>query len=515
MAEPFPKRWQALTGISILSLVGFVDFTVVNTILPGIQRDLHASVDQLQWVMNAFFLMLVVFMVTTGRLGDIYGRRKALYAGVVVFAIASFVAGAAPSAEILIACRFVQGMCAAALLTCAVGLVNHHFPETEQGRALAIFMSITGFGLAVGPLVGGLLMSALSWRWAFYVNVPVVAIGFAIAWNAVRETPPQTEERVDWLGLAFLTPGMTALIIAIMKANDWGWTAPLFLATAAAAVVLLAVFVVVERRVQFPIINFALFSNRTYLACTVVAITLGGFIGLGSFMAPQYLQTVRGEEPYIAGLMLLPISALVVIVPPLIGKLADDIGPLPFLTAGQVAIALSALAQIFFQPDSAALFVLFGLGLFGFGWGLQQATAALAATSPFPQAQASVVIGVLYSIWNVGSCVGLAVGGLIFEVLDKASLDGALAREKIELSAQGRHVVRSLLSDPSQAQKALSELAPGLEAKILPIFRDSFMAGYGGAMWYLLITCAVGAVLVPLIARKAMRPKPAGSRAAG
>jgi EmrB/QacA subfamily drug resistance transporter len=415
MADAYERRWRALIGISVLCLVAFVDFTVVNTILPGIQRDLHATVDQLQWVMNAFFLMLVVFMVTTGRIGDIYGRRKALYAGVIVFAVASLVAGAAPSAEILIACRFVQGICAAALLTCSVGLVNQHFPENEQGRALAIFMSVTGFGMAIGPLVGGFLMSALSWRWAFYVNVPVVVIGFAIAWNAVKETPPQTGERLDWLGLAFLTPGMSALIIAIMKANDWGWTSPLFLTTAVAALLLLTVFFVVERRVEFPIVNFALFSNRAFLACTVVAITLGGFIGLGSFMAPQYLQTVRNEAPYVAGLMLLPISALVVIVPPLIGKLVDDIGPLPFIAAGQIVLVLSALGQIFFAPDSAMWFVLFGLGLFGLGWGLQQATTAVAATSPFPQAQASVVIGVLYSIWNVGSSVGLAIGGLIFE----------------------------------------------------------------------------------------------------
>lgn len=507
-APPYEKRWRALIGISILCLVVFVDFTVVNTILPGIQRDLNATFDQLQWVMNGFILMLVVFMVTTGRAGDIYGRRKALYGAVVVFAAASFVAGASPDAEVLIACRFVQGICAAALLTCSVGLVNNHFPEGERGRALAIFMSVTGFGMAVGPLVGGVLMSVLSWRWAFYINVPVVAVGFAVAWSAVKETPPQTQERLDWPGFALLTPGMAALVVAIMKANDWGWTSPWLLATAGAAVVLLALFVVVERRVEFPIIDFALFQNRAFLVCAVVAFTLGGFIALGNFMAPQYLQTVRGEAPYVAGLMLLPISALVVIVPPLIGRLVDEKGPMRFIAVGQVLLVLSALAQIFFKPDSAVLFVLVGLGLFGLGWGLQQATTALAATAPFPPARASVIIGVLYSIWNVGSSIGLAAGGLIFEVRDRISLDAALKAENIVLTGTDRHVVRSLLSDPSQARHALGTLAPGLEDKILPIFRDAFMAGYSGAMWYLLITCAIGAVLVPLIARGA---KPAAA----
>jgi EmrB/QacA subfamily drug resistance transporter len=504
-AHASPKRWLALIAISILCFVVFIDFTIVNTILPGIQRELHATVDQLQWVMNAFFLMLTVFMVTMGRLGDIYGRRRALYIGVVVFALASFLAGTADTPWFLIGCRFAQGIAGAVMLTCSVGLVNHHFRDAEQGRALAVFMSITGFGMAIGPVLGGLFLSTLSWRWAFYVNVAVVIVGFLLAWRSVEETPRQEDQKVDWLGLALLTPGMAALVTVIMKGNNWGWDAPATMTTAAAASILLAVFIWIERRVAFPIIDFELFERRDFLACAVVALTLGGFIAVGSFMAPLYLQTVRNEVPFIAGMMLLPISSLVVIVPPLIGRLVDDTGPLPFLVAGQLCLALAALVQIYFEPASPVWIVLVGLGLFGFGWGLQQATSALAATSPFPPTSASLIIGILYSIWNFGSCVGLAVGGLIFEELDRRALTSALARENITLTGQDQELVRSLLSDPSQAQRVLHGLAPGLEAHILPIFRDSFMAGYSGAMWYLLLTCALGTVLVPLIARNAKR----------
>ena len=503
MAGEYQKRWIALTGISILSFVVFIDFTIVNTILPGIQRDLHASVDELQWVMNAFFLMLTVFMVTMGRLGDIYGRRRVFYTGVIAFALASFLAGMAEDPHFLIACRFAQGIAGAIVLTCAVGLVNYHFPEAEQGRALAVFMSVTGFGMAVGPVIGGLFMSTLSWRWAFYVNVFVVILGFAIAWRSVEETPRLVHETVDWLGLAFLTPGMTALVTAIMKGNNWGWDAPATLATAAAALVLLSLFIGIERRIASPIIDFKLLRNMQFLACCVMALTLGGFIALGCFMAPLYLQTVRNEIPYFAGLMLLPISSLVVIVPPMIGKLVDRHGPIPFVVAGQNILALAALVQIFFAPASPVWLVLVGLGLFGFGWGLQQATSALAATSAFPPASASLIIGVLYSIWNFGSCVGLAIGGMIFEELDRRSLTSALAQRHITLSGPDQDLVRSLLSDPGQALQVLGKLTAGLEAEILPIFKDSFMTGYSGAMVYLLVTCALGAVLVPLIARKA------------
>ena len=505
MAAAAENRWMALIGISILSFVVFIDFTIVNTILPGIQRELNASVDQLQWVMNAFFLVMTIFMVTMGRLGDIYGRRRVLYIGVIVFALASFLAGTADSPQFLIAFRFVQGIAAALTITSGASLVTHHFPESEQNKAMAIYMSITGFGLAVGPVLGGLFLSVLSWRWAFYVNVPVVIIGFLIAWRTVQETPRQENEKVDWLGMIFLTPGMGALVTAIMKGNNWGWDAAATLITAAAGIVFLAGFILVERRVAFPIIDFKLFKHRHFLAAAVVAITLGGFIGVGSFMAPLYLQTVRNELPYIAGFMLLPISGLVVIVPPLIGKLADTHGPLPFLVMGQISLALAALVQILFIPASPVWLVLLGLGLFGLGWGLQQATATLAATMALPMASAGLAIGALYSLWNFGSSIGLAVAGMIFEVLDKRSLTAALAREDITLNAKDQDLVRSLLSDPSQAHELLGKLSPGLEAKILPLFKDAFMDGYSGAMWYLFITCAIGAILVPLIARGAKR----------
>jgi EmrB/QacA subfamily drug resistance transporter len=497
------RKWRALIGISVLSIVIFIDFTVVNAILPGIQRELHATVDQLQWVMNAFFLALTVFMVTMGRLTDIYGRRRVFYMGVIVFALASLVAGLAWSAPVLIACRFIQGMAGAVIITGSVGLATHHFPEAERGRALAVFMSITGAGMAIGPVLGGALMSAISWRWAFYVNPPIIVLGFLIVRNAVQETARQEGETVDWLGLACLVPGMIALVTAIMKANNWGWVAPATLITAAIAVAFMAAFLVIERRAESPIIDFTLFRHPHYLACTVVAVSLGGFIALGSFLPPLYLQTVRNEAPYVAGLMLLPISSLVVIVPPLIAKLADREGPMPFLLAGQAALVVAALVQVFFEPVSPVWLVLVGLGLFGLGWGLQQATTAQAATAALPQEASGLAVGALYSIWNFGSCVGLAIGGLVFEELDNRSLAAALARETITLAAKDQELVRSVLSDPSQAHQILGKLAPGLEAKILPIFKDSFMAGYGGAMVYLVVVCAIGAVVVPLIARRA------------
>ena len=497
------RRWLALVGISVLSFVVFIDFTIVNVILPGIQRDLQASVGELQWMINGFILMLTMFMVTMGRLGDIYGRRRMLYIGVLVFAAASILAGVAPSSGFLIACRIAQGTAGAIILTCGASLVPHHFAEAEQGRAMAIFMSITGLGMAIGPVVGGLFISFLSWRWAFYVNIPVVLVGFAISWRTVEDTPRLTEEKIDWPGLALLVPGMGALVTAIMQSNDWGYLSPVILGLFALAIVSLAAFVRVERRVASPIIDFALLGQPLFLACIVAGLALGGFIAVGNFLPPLYLQNVRNEVPYVAGLMMLPISGLVVLVPQLVGGPAGRIGPRIFIAWGLAILTLAALVQFWFQPASPVWFVLCGLGLFGLGWGLQQSTTATAATSVLPPAAAGLAMGALWTFWNVGSNIGLAVGGLIFEEVDRAHLLAALAREKIALTPKDQELVRSLLSDPSQAKELLGQLTPGLEAKILPLFQEAFMAGYSGAMVYLAVTCALAAILFPLIARRA------------
>jgi len=321
----------------------------------------------------------------------------------------------------------------------------------------------------------------------------------------VEESPRQENETIDWPGFALLVPGIAAPITFVMEGPEWGWGAPLTVLLGVASIVILSAFVVVERRASSPIVDFALLKNRQLLACIVMAMTLGGFFCLGNFLAPLYLQTVRVELPYIAGMMLLPISATVVIVSLSLGGFADRLGPMPFIVAGQVALVASALVQMFFEPASPIPLVLFGFLLFGLGWGLQQATLPLAVSTAMPPAAAGVAIGMLYTIWNIGAGIGLAVGGAIFKHLDKNSILAALARENVTISAADLKLVRSLVSDPSQAQQLLSRVAPGLEDKLMSIFKQSFMSGYSGAMWYLLVTCALGALLGPLIAGRVRR----------
>ncbi|MEM7445722.1 MAG: MFS transporter [Pseudomonadota bacterium] len=506
--DRYAKKWQAMIGIGLLSFVVFMDFGLANTILPGIQADLQATVNELQWVMNAFAMMLAMFVVTMGRLGDIYGRRMVLYIGTVVFGLSSVLAGAAPGPEILIVARVVQGISGAIGMTCAVSLVMYAFPEEEHGRALGIFMAITAAGLAVGPVIGGVFLSLLSWRWAFFINIPITVLGFLVARGAVAETPRLLNEKVDWLGLCFLIPGIGCLTFFIMQGNSWGWFSPVQIALYAVTIIAVIGLIMVESRAKFPIIDMKLLKIPMVQFSLIGAIGMGGFISLGTFLPPLFLVSVQNQPGYIAGLMLLSITAMVMIVPPLIGKSVDRRGPVPFVIAGQFAMVIAAVTQVYFVAASPAWFVILGLALFGLGWGLQQGSSLKAATMALPQEAAGVAVGTMWTVLNIAKTLTVAIGGLILTTTDHARLEASLAAANITLSDHQQHIIRSLLSDPSQAQQVLGELPADLDTEIAPLFHESFMAGYSGAMWFMAAVCAlclIGLVLLSFRVRAAER----------
>jgi EmrB/QacA subfamily drug resistance transporter len=503
MEDRYAKKWRALIGISLLAFIAFMDYGIVNTILPGIQADLLATVSQLQWVMNVFFMALAMFMVTVGRVGDLYGRRRVLYIGVVVFGIASVACSVAPDVNFLIPWRAVQGVSAAILLTCAASLVTHAFPQAEQGRALGIFLSITAAAMAIGPVLGGSFLSFLNWRWAFYVNVPVIVIGFLICRGAVPETPRMANVKLDVWGLLFLVPGIGVLVLAIMEGHAWGWTSPVMFGLYAMTVVCVIGFIVTERRVSSPIIDLRLFRHPMFLTALIAGFSVGAFVGIGSFLPPLYLMNVQGFAPYAVGLMLLPIPMLVVIVPPLVGKWIDTRGPVLLIVVGQIALLAAAFAQMQFIADSPIWFVLVALGLFGLGWGLQQGSTVSAATSAVPPEDAGVAVGALWTFWNIGSVLALSIGGLILNLVDRSHLNAALADKGITLADRQQHVIRSLLADPTGAERALGELPAKLSTEIVPLFHESFMAGYDGAMTFMAVLCGVALIGTVLAAFRA------------
>ncbi|MGC1332131.1 MFS transporter [Pseudomonas sp.] len=405
------RKWWALAGVSIASFLGCVDFTIVNTALPALQAHLDVSVDTLQWVINAFLLAMSSFMVLVGRLADLHGRKRVLSLGLVVFGLASLVAGLASGAWLLIAARVAQGLACAVLYTASGAIVAQAFAPQEQGKAFGVLFGFNGVGLAVGPVLGGVLTQAFGWPWIFLINVPFVLLSLlVIAFNVDESRAEGQDAGLDWAGAALLLIGLPSLVLLIVQGGNWGWGSPLSLGLLAVAVVVLGLFVWVELRVASPVINLHLFANRRFVAAVAASFTLAVFYCVAFFVMPLYLTHVRGADTQASGLLLLPTTLGVALLSPWVGRLVDRKGPALLIQTGLLLFAGSALLQIAFSADTSLAYVLAAFAVMGLGWACLLGPSTVLGVSSVPEQFGSVAVGSLMTLHNVGGGLGLALG---------------------------------------------------------------------------------------------------------
>src|SRR3990167_3237039 len=320
-------KWATLIATGICSLLLAIDFTIVNTSLSTIQRELHTTLTQLQWVMAGFGLTFCPLLVTMGRLGDHYGRRKLLYLGIAIFGLASLGAGSSQTPLQLIIARLFQGGSAAVVFPTGMALTAVAFPESERGRALGIFGGILGVGLAIGPVLSGAILTIASWRWIFLINVPGIMIGFILCLFVIKESKSKEIIPIDWRGVILLIVALATLVFAVTEAENFGWDSPWILIPLVISPVLFAWFAWSERKTTAPVLPLSLFCNTGFLLGVLINIVGVSFAWPMTFLAPLYLQNALSYPPAMAGLMLLPLTALTVIAPPFAGYWYDKKGP--------------------------------------------------------------------------------------------------------------------------------------------------------------------------------------------
>jgi EmrB/QacA subfamily drug resistance transporter len=393
-----------------------LDNTVVNVALPSIQRDLGASVSALEWTINGYTLSFAVLLATGGRLGDIFGRRRGFLFGIVVFALSSATAGLAQETWMLVASRIVQGVGAAFMLPATLSIITDAFPAEERGKAMGTWAGVSALALAIGPVVGGLLTEEVSWRAIFYLNLPVAAAGVAAALFAVRESRDHTVGReVDYAGVTVLTAGLTALVLALIEGNSWGWDSAAIVGLFAGAAIMLAAFVWIERQVTAPMVQFPLFASRNFVGATIVAFVISfAMLGMFFFLA-LYMQDILRYSPLEAGVRFLPATVMIVIVAPVAGRLADRLGSRWLITAGLtiVSVALYGLTRI----DATTTYsdILPGFLLMGIGIALTMSPMTTAAMNAVTVDKAGIASGVLSMARMVGGTFGVAATGAIFQ----------------------------------------------------------------------------------------------------
>jgi len=281
------SRWWTLGAMCFALFMIMLDNTVVNVALPSIQRDLHASLSSLEWTVNAYTLTFAVLLVTGGRLGDIFGRRAMFIFGVVVFGISSLAIGFAPDDTALIAFRAVQGIGAAFMMPATLSIITQAFPAHQRGTAIGTWAGVSALALAIGPVLGGFLTQQVSWRAIFFINPPIAVLAVAVTLFAARESRDETVSRsVDFPGIATITIGLTAIVLALVEGNRWHWGSPAIVALLVTSAIALIAFIQIEMRSRAPMVDFTFFRSRSFLGANVVAFLVSfAMLAMFFFMA--------------------------------------------------------------------------------------------------------------------------------------------------------------------------------------------------------------------------------------
>jgi EmrB/QacA subfamily drug resistance transporter len=421
------RRWWALGAMCFALFMIMLDNTVVNVALPSIQRSLNASTSSLEWTVNAYTLSFAVLLVTGGRLGDLFGRRKVFIAGVVIFASASAAIGFSPNDTWLVAWRAVQGVGSALMMPATLSIITNAFPPQERGKAIGTWAGVSAMALAIGPVVGGFLVESVSWQSIFFLNLPVAVGAVVIALFAVRESRDDTVPRsVDVPGVLTLTIGLAALVLALVEGNGWGWGSPRELAMFALAAGGLVGFVLVERSREVPMVDFSFFRSRTFLGANIVAFIVSFAMLAMFFFLALYMQNIRGYTPLQAGVRFLPSTVMIIVIAPLAGRLADRVGSRPLITFGLLCVSGALFWQSGLTVSSGYGTLLPGFMLMGVGMGFVMSPMSLAAMNAVDKSKAGVASGILSMNRMVGGTFGVAILGALVATLGRSKIDQLL-----------------------------------------------------------------------------------------
>jgi EmrB/QacA subfamily drug resistance transporter len=421
------RRWWTLGAMCFALFMIMLDNTVVNVALPSIQKSLGASISGLEWTVNAYTLAFAVLLVTGGRLGDIFGRRRMFLFGVVTFGLSSAFIGLSQSEAWLVAGRAVQGVGAAFMMPATLSIISNAFPPHERGRAIGTWAGVSAMALAIGPVVGGFLVENVSWQSIFFLNVPVAVVAVAVTLFAAHESRDETStHHVDLPGVATVTIGLASLVLALVEGNAWGWGSASILALFAVAVAALAGFAVAERRSVEPMVDFQFFRSRSFLGANVVAFIVSFAMLAMFFFLALYMQNVKGYSPLEAGVRFLPSTAVIIVIGPIAGRLADRIGPRPLMTLGLLLTAGSLFWQGHLTTDTSYGLLVGAFVLMGLGMGLVMSPMSTAAMNAVEQTKAGVASGILSMSRMVGGTFGVAVMGALITALGKSKLHDLL-----------------------------------------------------------------------------------------
>ena len=401
-----------MLAITVLgSGIAALDATVVNIALPTIGREFHTGIASLQWVMTSYTLTLAAFLLIGGSLGDRFGRRKVYLIGIVWFAVASAACGFAPTALFLIVTRALQGVGAALLTPGSLAILEASFVREDRARAIGAWSGLGGVAIAAGPLVGGYLISAASWRWIFFINVPLAVAVVGLGARHVPESYDATVTgKIDYAGATAAVVFLAGITFAFIEAPALGWSSPAVLAMTAVGVAGLAAFLVREQRAAAPMLPLSLFTDRQFAATNAVTFIVYAALTGATFLLPVVLQVVSGYSPLASGLAFVPLTVIMFALSARSGQLASRIGPRLQLSVGPVVVGVGlAMTTLATSGSSYVIYVLPAVVVFGLGLAITVAPLTATAMSSAPPEHSGIASAVNNDVARFGGLLAVAV----------------------------------------------------------------------------------------------------------
>ncbi|KTD74508.1 MFS transporter [Legionella tucsonensis] len=482
----YQHKWYAFIGIALLSFGCYLDYTVVNVALPTIQHELQTNLVSMQWVMNIYFLALCVLATVMGGIGDLYGRRRCLYLGSGIFVLASIIAGVSSNIHWLILGRLLQGVGASIIFPLGLSLLPQFFPEEERSKAVAWFGSIGGIALALGPLLGGLIVTCLGWRWIFFINIPICLLGYIFCFKFVTESQTSTQElSLDIRGMSLLAFTMGGIVLGLIYSQSYGWTASLTLICFAIAIIASILLIKAEDNHPNPLIDFKDYSNLLFSAGAILCFLAGILSAVTLFFDPQYLQIIKGQSAELSGFILFAIPVSVFLIAFFVGKLISRLGLLFTILLGLFLACFSALLQVFFTSNISILYVIFAFICLGSMWAMGNTVSIIAAQTAVGPERASVATGSMVTLFNIGGSIGLTLAIVIYNFVTENTLSKSIGLNETQTSS-----LKDFIASPTHSlQLPKNDL-------LHQLFNKIFMNGFIGVMVFLFISSLIALVVV-------------------
>jgi EmrB/QacA subfamily drug resistance transporter len=491
------RKWWTLIAVSVAIFMLLLDITVVNVALPDIQRSLHSSFSDLQWVVNAYALTLAAFLLTAGSLADLFGRRLIFVIGLIVFTLSSAVCGLSSTPLALNLARAVQGTGGAMMFATSLALIAQAFRGKDRGIAFGVFGGVIGAAVAVGPVVGGVITSGIGWEWIFFVNVPIGVLAVIFTLTQVAESRDPDARGVDWIGLVTFSSSLFLLVFALTQGNRKGWGSTEIIACLASSAVLLVLFVIAEVRQPRPMLDLSLFRRHAFAGASIVAFAVSASMFSMFLYLTLYIQDVLGYSPLQAGLRFLPVTLMSFAVAPFSGKLSVRVPVRLLLGSGLLLVSGGLLAMTAIDASSGWTTLIPGFLLAGAGVGMINPPLASTAVGVVHHSRSGMASGINNTFRQVGIATGIAALGAVFQHEVTSNTRAALAD-----GGAGRTVLAAAQHKLSGALVSgdVGSLARSLGAPARSALYHAYRVGFTESLTSILIIASVVAATGALLA---------------